>query len=144
MQAHPDNDRRIIMTAPLVHIFTAGIRDGQLEGFKEYAREHASFTEAKAPDLLAFHQYLSGDGRRAFVVQIHPDADHMDYFMKEVVAEHGIRAYEYLEHGSERSDAFGPLHDATAERIRQHGVELQHHPYHLGGFTRLQSGHLLT
>jgi hypothetical protein len=124
------------MTAPLVHIFSAGVQEGKLEGYKAYCKEHAVFVEAKAPDMLAFHLYLSEDGRRVFAIQLHPDADHMDYFMKEVVAAHGALAYEFLEPGSERSDAFGPLNDATAEAIRQYGVELQHHPYHLGGFTR--------
>jgi hypothetical protein len=130
----------IIMTAPLVHIFTVDIQDGKLEGFREYAKEHVAFTEAKAPDLLAFHHYVSADGRRSSVVQVHPDADHMDHFMKEVVAEHAVKAYEFLEQGTERSDAFGPLNDATADAIRQYGVELRHHPYHLGGFTRLRAG----
>jgi hypothetical protein len=126
------------MTAPLIHIFSANVQDGKLEGYKEYAKEHAAFTEATAPDLLAFHLYLSDDGRRVYAVQLHPTADHMDFFMKEVVAEHGVKAYEWLERGSERSDAFGPLNAATADAIRQHGVELTHHPYHLGGFTRLR------
>lgn len=125
------------MSAPLVHIFSAGIQDGKLAAYKGYSREHATFTEERAPDLLAFHLYLSGDGRRVHVVQVHPDAEHMDYFMKEVVAEHGVKAYEFLEPGSEQSEAFGPLNDATAEGIRRHGVQLRHHPYHLGGFTRL-------
>lgn len=125
------------MTVPLVHIFSASVQEGKLDDFREYAEEHASFTEARAPDLLAFHQYLSSDGRRSFVVQLHPDADHMDHFMKAVVAEHGTRAYEYLEPGSERSDAFGPLNGATADAIREYGVDLRHHPYHLAGFTRL-------
>ncbi len=127
------------MTAPLVHIFCAGVQDGKLESYKEYAKEHVAFTEAKAPDLLAFHLYLSEDGRRVYSVQLHPDADHMDFFIKEVVAEHGVRAYEHLEHGSERSAAFGLLNVATTQAIRQYGVELTHHPYHLGGFTRLQA-----
>jgi len=126
------------MTAPLIHIFSADVQDGKLEGYKEYAKEHAAFTEAKAPDLLAFNLYLSEDGRRVYAVQLHPTADHMDFFMKEVVAEHGVQAYEWLERGSERSDAFGPLNAATADAIRQFGVELTHHPYHLGGFTRLR------
>lgn len=128
------------MGTPLIHIFSATVQDGKLEGYKEYCGEHVAAAEAKAPGLLAFHLYLSGDGRRAFAVQVHPDADHMDFFMKEVVADHGAKAYEYLEHGSERSEAFGPLNAATAAGIRQYGVELEHHPYHLGGFTRLHAG----
>jgi hypothetical protein len=125
------------MTAPLVHVFSAGVQDGALEGYRSYATEHVALADANAPELLAFHVYLSQDGRRVFVMQLHPDADHMDHFMKAVVAEHSARAYDFLEHGSERSEAFGPLNDATAAAIRQYGVELVHHPYHLGGFTRL-------
>ena len=40
------------MAAPLIHIFTATIKEDQLEGFKKYAQEHAEFTEAKHPGLL--------------------------------------------------------------------------------------------
>lgn len=89
--------------------------------------------------VTAFHLYLSADGGRVHVVQVHPDADHMDFFMKEVVAEHAVEAYRYLEHGSERSLAFGPLNDSTADAIRQHGVELDHRPYHIAGFSRLRA-----
>ena len=124
------------MTVPLIHIFSASVKEGKLEGLKEYAEEHIAFTEAKAPKLLAFHYYLSEDGRRVSVVQVHPDADHMDLFMREVVAEHGAKAYEFLEH-DERSDAFGALNEATQAAIRQYGVDLRLRPYHLGGFTRL-------
>lgn len=127
------------MSAPLVHIFSAAIQDGKLEGFRDYAREDAEFTAARTPDLLAFHLYLGDDGRRVHVVQLHPDADHLDVFMKEVVAEHSVRAYDFLEPGSERSQAFGPLNAATADAIRGRGVELTHHPFHLAGFTRLQA-----
>ena len=124
------------MTAPLIHVFSASVKEGRLEGFKEYAEEHVEFVEAKAPRLLAFHEFLSEDGRRVSVVQVHPDPDHMDFFMKEIVAEHGMKAYEFLEH-DERSDAFGALNEGTQAALRQYGVDLHLSPYHLGGFTRL-------
>ena len=124
------------MTAPLIHIFSARVQEGRLEGYKGYAREHAAFVEAKHPGLLAFHLYLSADGREVSAVQVHPDADSMDFFMKEVVAEHGVKAYEFLERGSERSDAWGTLNETIQEQIRQFGVELNVRPHHLAGFTR--------
>lgn len=68
-----------------------------------------------------------------------PTLDSMDLFMKEFVAERGVKAYEYLEQGSERSDAFGTLNEATAQQIRQHGIELHPSPHHLAGFTRLRA-----
>lgn len=125
------------MTTPLLHIFTARIQDGKLAGYRQYAREHAAFAERAHPDVLAFHLYLSEDQHEVAAVQLHPDAGSMDLWMKEVVAEHGVTAYEYLERGSERSVAYGPLNAPTVEEIRQFGVALTHSPEHLAGFTRL-------
>lgn len=128
------------MAAPLVHIFSAAVQDGRLDGYRAFAREHAEFVEAAHPRLLAFHQYLSEDGRRAFAVQVHPDPDSMEYFMAKVVAEHGVQAYEYLDQGSERSEIYGTLSETIQNGIRGYGVELALRPQHLGGFTRLQGG----
>lgn len=127
------------MNAPLIHIFTAAIKDGQLESFKEYAREHADFVEAKHPDLLAFHTYLSEDGRSMSVVQVHPDAASLEFLMTEILPEHGVKAYEYLAAGSEQSQVFGGLTDALTAGFAQYGVAVSTSPDHLGGFTRLQS-----
>jgi hypothetical protein len=127
------------MTAPLVHLITGSIKGGQLEAYRKFAQEHAEFAEAKHPRLLAFHLYLSADGREVTSFQVHPDADSMDFFIKEVVATHGVKAFEYLEQGSERSEVYGTLNQATVEQFRQYGVALRHSPYHLAGFTRLRT-----
>jgi hypothetical protein len=128
------------MAAPLIHIFSTDIREGQLEGYKAYAQEYAEFVEARHPRLLAFHQYVSEDGGRAFTIQIHPDSDSMDFFMKKVITEHAVRAYEFLERGSERSDVYGTLSSVIQDQLRQYGVALSVRPQHLCGFTRLQGG----
>lgn len=125
------------MSTPLLHIFTARIQDGKVAGYRQYAREHAAFAQQVHPDVLAFHLYLSEDEREVHAVQLHPDADSMDRWMKEVVSEHGVTAYEYLESGSERSLAYGPLNTATLDGMRQFGVDLTHSREHLAGFTRL-------
>lgn len=125
------------MSTPLVHIFTARIQEGKLDGYRHYAREHAAFAEQVHPGVLAFHLYLSEDQRTVAAVQVHPDADSMDIWMKDVVSEHGVTAYEFLEPGSERSLVYGTLNEATLEGMRQYGVELDLNPEHLAGFTRL-------
>lgn len=127
------------MNAPLILIFTATIKDGHVEGFKEYAREHAEFVEANHPDLLAFHTYLSEDGRTVSVVQVHPDAASLEFQMTDIVPEHSVKAYQYLEEGSERSQTYGTLSEAIAAGFAQYGVAVNANPDHLGGFTRLQS-----
>lgn len=125
------------MSTPLVFIFSARIQEGKVAGYRQYAREHAAFAERVHPDILAFQLYLSKDEREVSAVQVHPDADSMDLWMKAVVAEHGVTAYEYLERGSERSVAYGPLNAPTLEQMRQFGVALTHNPERLAGFTRL-------
>ncbi len=125
------------MSTPLVHIFSAQLQDRKLDGYRQYAREHAAFAQRVHPDILAFHVYVSEDQNRVSAVQVHPDADSMDLWTKAVVAEHGVAAYDYLEPGSERSLAFGPLNAPTLEGMRRFGVALTHNPEHLAGFTRL-------
>lgn len=125
------------MSTPLLHIFSARIQDGQLPGYRQYAREHAAFAERVHPDVLAFHLYLSEDQRTVHAVQLHPNADSLDLWMKAVVSDHGVAAYEYLEQGTEQSLAYGPLNEPTLEGMRQFGVDLTHSPEHLAGFTRL-------
>ena len=125
------------MAAPLIHIFSATIKEGQLEGFKKYAQEHAEFTEAKHPRLLAFHQYINEEGNKVYVVQVHPDADSMEFFMQEVVAQHAVQAYQYLEEGSASSEIYGEPSDAILDGMREYGTSFSVKPHHDGGFTRL-------
>lgn len=128
------------MAAPLIHIFAVAIKEGEVDGFRQYAREHAEFVETTHPRLLAFHHYLSEDSRTAYAVQVHPDSDSLAYFMEKVVPEHGVKAYEFVEQGTERSDVYGALDGAFQDQIRQYGVTLSMRPHHLGGFTRLLTG----
>lgn len=125
------------MGTPLVHIFSADLQEGKGAGYTQYAREHVAYAQQVHADVLGFHVYLSPDRRRASMVQIHPDADSMDLWMKAVVSTHGVTAYEFLERGTERSLVYGRLNDATLEGIHEFGVDLDLHPEHLAGFTRL-------
>jgi len=127
------------MSTPLIHIFSAQLQEGKLEGYREYAREHTSFAEQVHPDILAFHNYVSEDQQRIAAVQVHPDADSMDLWMKAVVSDHGVTAYDYLQQGSERSLVYGRLNEPTLQGFRKFGVELHLNPEHLAGFTRLRA-----
>jgi hypothetical protein len=127
------------MSAPIVHVFSAGIPPDRVDAYRQHAREHIGLTESEHPGLLAYHLYLSEDSHRMSSVQVHPDADSMDLFRDRVLAEESAAAYQCLVRGSERSQGYGRFHDATLDRMRAFGVELHLHPEHLGGFTRLAS-----
>lgn len=115
------------------------VKEGQLEGFNKYAQEHAESAEAKHPGLLAFHQYVNKDGNKVSVVQVHSETDSMELFMQEVLAQHGVQAYQYLEQGSESSEIYGTPSDAILDGLRQYEVSFSVKPDHAGGFTRLQA-----
>lgn len=125
------------MDAPIVFIFSATIQEGKLDAYRAYTQEHVEFARTTHPDVLAFHLYVDEDGSEVAAVQVHPDAASVQRWMTEVVAEHGVKAYEFLERGSERAEVYGTLSEDVLEQLRQFGVPLTARPSHIGGFTRL-------
>src|SRR5687768_12650568 len=85
----------IIMDAPFIFIGTYRLREGKLEGFKQYLRSEKFFEYigANEPRLLAFNGYLNAEGTEVTFIQVHPDASSMELHMQ-VAREHIGRAYE--------------------------------------------------
>jgi hypothetical protein len=75
------------------------------------------------------------------VVQIHPDADSMEFHMN-VVREQAERAYAETLDATTSIQVYGTPSDTVLEMLRQQagsGVLLTVRRYHLGGFTRAQA-----
>jgi quinol monooxygenase YgiN len=66
----------------IVYVDTAEVRDGALEELKEGIKELVDFVEANEPRLIAYNVYLSDDGSRMTVVQVHPDAESLEYHLE--------------------------------------------------------------
>jgi hypothetical protein len=130
------------MSGPFIFIATNRLKEGKLEAERERVPELCEFIEAHEPRLMAFNEYASEDGAEVGVVQVHPDAESMEFHM-EVVAERALRAYAETLDATTSIQVYGAPSDAVLEMLSRQagaGVPLTVKRYHLGGFTRAEPG----
>src|SRR5258708_22642569 len=129
------------MSAPFIFIATNRLREGKLAAERDRAADVSSFIEEKEPQLLAFNEYVNEDGTEVGVVQIHPDADSMEFHMG-VVAERAARAYTETLEATTSIQVYGEPSEAVLEMLGRQagaGVPMTVKPHHLRGFTRAQT-----
>jgi quinol monooxygenase YgiN len=125
------------MSEPFAYIGTFTIKSGKLEEARRFFQEHVDLIETNEPRLIAFNFYFDEQGNKASVVQVHPDADSMEFHMK-VIAAHMNDAFDYIER-IESEQYYGPMTDSLSEILRQYegpGVPVTHMPVHEAGFIR--------
>ena len=105
------------MTAPFIFVGTHRIKEGQLEAYIEYFREFAAFVKENEPRLLVFEGYVNDQGDRMTIVQVHPDAESMDFHMQ-TIGRHVGEAYDRFLDGTERIDVYGIPRGGVVEMIR--------------------------
>jgi hypothetical protein len=126
------------MPGPFIFIARNKLKEGKLEAEKERVPGLSDFIEANEPRLIAFNEYAGDDGGEVAVVQVHPDAESMEFHM-EVVAEQAARAYAETLEATASIQVYGTPSQAVLEMLRRQagaGVPLSVHRHHLGGFTR--------
>lgn len=127
------------MGAPFIFINTYPIKEGQLEGFRQFLQELFEFLEANEPRVLAINAYVNEDGTEATIVQVHPDADSLKDYWR-AVHKHTGRALEQYVEAPTSVQVYGAPSEIVLERTRHSagsGVAVSVKPEHLGGFTRL-------
>jgi hypothetical protein len=126
------------MPGPFIFIATNKLKQGKLEDEKRRVPELSDFIEANEPRLIAFNEYADENGSEVAVVQVHPDAESMEFHM-EVVRERAARAYAETLEATTGIQVFGPPSAAVLSMLRQQagaGIPLSNKARHLGGFTR--------
>jgi hypothetical protein len=126
------------MPGPFIFIATNRLKEGRLEEESKRVPGLCDFIEANEPRLIAFNEYVNEDGTEVGVVQIHPDADSMEFHMN-VVRERAERAYAETLDATASIQVFGAPDDAVLALLAQQagsGVPLTVKARHLGGFTR--------
>ncbi len=129
------------MAAPFIVIRTFTIKEGKLEGFKQFLREFFKIIEANEPRLLAVNAYVNEDGTEATFVLVHPDAASMELHEK-VAHEHTERARREFLDAATSVQVYGKPSDVVLEKTKhlaRTGVPLSVKLEHLGGFTRLSA-----
>jgi hypothetical protein len=128
------------MSEPIVFISNQRIKPGKLEGYKQYYREVAEFTEANKPGTVAHLGYLSEDGAEATVVHVFSDAESMERHMRGV-GKISEKAAEFMEIVSWQ--IYGRPSNAVLEgmlKIAGPKLTLTIKPQPIGGYIRFSPG----
>jgi hypothetical protein len=126
------------MTAPFIHVATYKIKQGKLEDYEKLWRGLVECVKTNEPRLLAFNTYFTEDGTEGTTIQVHPDAESMEFHMK-VAGARILEGYPLLE-TIESINVFGTPTEGVREMYAQMagpGVSVNFKARHLGGFTRL-------
>jgi hypothetical protein len=70
------------MSPPFIAIATLGIKDGRLEDFTRSYEEVVETVKEHEPRMIAFHGFVNEDGTEMTIIQVHPDAASMDFYMQ--------------------------------------------------------------
>jgi hypothetical protein len=127
------------VSGPFIFIATNKLKPGKLEDERARVQELSDFIAANEPRLLAFNEYADESGTEVGVVQVHPDAQSMQFHMN-VVRERAASAYAETLESTTTVQVFGTPDDVIVEMLRQQagaGVDLSIKPHRLGGFIRI-------
>ena len=129
------------MSGPFIFIATNRLKPGAYEAERRRVPGLVEFIKASEPRVLAFNEYIDEAQTEVTVVQVHPDAQSMEFHMS-VVGERAAKAYAETLDSTTQIQVFGTPSDAVVETLRVQagaGVPLSVHAEHLGGFTRIGS-----
>jgi hypothetical protein len=128
------------MSGPFIFIATNLLKEGRLDDERRRVPGLCDFIEANEPRLIAFNEYVNENGTEVGVVQVHPDADSMEFHIQ-VVRERAARAYAETLEATTSIQVYGTPSDSILEMLKQQagsGIPMSIKPHHLGGFTRLE------
>lgn len=128
------------MTGPVVFVSHFRVKEGMLEGFKEYTQEGSQMLEAEKPRTGVFLPFLNEEGTELSIVHVFADADAMDAHV-EGAGERAQRAYEFVEPTG--WEIYGQPSEAVSEMMLRGaeaaGVSITFQPVSVAGFVRFRS-----
>jgi hypothetical protein len=135
------------MSDLLIYISTWRIKEGRFEDFKQFTRKMVEIYRKNEPQLIAFNIFLNEEETEMTSIQIHPNADSMDFHMKEVNRALGEEMNDWVE----RADFIEPKHleiygNPSVGLLKadqpfvDSGIARSIKPLRLAGFTRSMAG----
>lgn len=127
------------MSEPIVFISHQRVKEGKLDGYKQYYREVAEMTERNKPGTLAHLAYVNDDGTEISIFHIFPDTEAMALHMRGV-DELAQKAFDFVD--IVRIEIYGRPSDILLDNMRQitgSGIEFQLMSKNIGGYMRLRS-----
>jgi hypothetical protein len=129
------------MPGPLIFISHSKVKQGKLEAYQTAAADAVELVESEEPRMIAFNCYASVDGTDVSTVQVHPDAESLDFHMKIFFESLREKAFATLD--SYEISVYGAPSDAALETLHQMprqlpGLRVRVLPEYDGGFLRPQ------
>jgi quinol monooxygenase YgiN len=123
------------MSDPIVFVSHSRVKDGRLEGFREFLREGARALQADKPGTVVFLAYVDASGTEATIVHAFPDAAAMDAHLQGVDERSGaadafIETTGYEIYGTPSPQVLEAMQRFAASE----GVPLAIRPDHVGGY----------
>ena len=128
------------MSEPIVFISHFKVKEGKLDGLKQFAQATTEQIKADKPGTVVFLQYLNEEGTEQSVIRVFPDADAFDRH-SEGVAERAKAALEFIV--LTRREVYGTPSDQALAMLRPpegSGITLTVMPQPMGGYIRLKPG----
>ena len=135
------------MSETLIYISTWRIKECRLEDFKRFIREMVEIYRTNEPQLIAFNVFLNEEETEMTSIQVHPDADSMDFHMQVLERALGEEMSDWVG----RADFIEPKHIEiygtpsaglleADQPLVESGLARTVKPLHIAGFTRATTG----
>jgi quinol monooxygenase YgiN len=127
------------MSEPIVFISHFKVKEGKLEGLKQYAQMRIERLQAEKPGTVAYLHYLNEEETEYSVVHVFPDAEALDRHL-EGVGEAAKGAFEFIE--PMRRELYGMPNAQALAMSRPpegSGMAFDHKPKRMGGYIRFKA-----
>jgi quinol monooxygenase YgiN len=131
---HTQTSKEPAMPGPFIFIATNRLKHGKREAERKRVPGLVEFIADNEPQLIAFNEYANEEGTEVSVVQVHRDAESMEFHMQ-TVAERAARAYAENLEPTTSIQVYGTPSDAVLQMLSRQagaGVPLVVKRDHLG------------
>ena len=123
------------MSGPFVVITVSRVKPGKAEEYAAWVEKFCDLVDEREPRILAFNTYADEQGELSAVVQVHPDAESMEFHFRAMADQLEVM-HEYLER-VESVELFGTPSERVLRGLSVYQDVLKVMPVHSAGVTRL-------
>lgn len=123
------------MSGPFVVVTRSRVKPGKADECSAWLEKFCDLVNEREPRILAFHTYADEEGRLSATVQVHPDAESMEFHFRAMGDE--LKAmHEYLD-DVVSVELFGTPSETVLRGMSRYQDILSVIPVHTAGVTRL-------
>ncbi len=123
------------MSGPFVVVTRTRVKPGKAEEASAWLKRFCDLVKEREPRILAFHTYSDEESELSGTVQVHPDAESMEFHFR-AMGEELKAMYEYLDEVVS-VELFGTPSETVLRGVSRYQDILSVMPVHTGGVTRL-------